>query len=224
MLLHSGSGQFVNIAMIMNIYTPNRWHNTSSSNAVHLQRLYSTPRAWYRRSVMTPNITNSESSHYSAERYITAAATFDRGSGAIQALVAAVPWAVVIFYPGRDYSVVMVSTADRQAWANAARMAGARAWYVVSEDSGEVFAYRDPQDGEEPYNPQRLGTKRGSKGINHEEVREELLRGYYNDAELAEKYRVTRQTISNIRKKFGLRLSSNAVKGRPKKPVNDAAV
>ena len=196
----------------MATYTPNRWHNNIGSPAPHLQRQYSTPRAWYRRSVMVPNITNSESSHYSAERYITAAAIVDRGSRIMQALVESVPWAVIIFFPGRDHNIVLVSCADRQAWANAARIAGARAWFVLSEETGQVYQYQPPVEGEEAYNPQRLGAKRGSKGLNHEEVREEMLRGYYNDAQLAEKYRVTRQTISNIRKKFGMRQA-------PKKPV-----
>jgi len=204
-------------------YTPDRWHNATNSPASHLQRQYSTPRVWYRRSVMVPAITSSESSHYADERYVTAAAIFDLGSRSIQGLVDSCPWAVVVFFPGRDFIVVLVSCADRMAWVNAARLAGARAWYLMAEDHGELYQYRQRSPDEESYTPGRLGAKRGSKGINHEEVREDMLRGYYNDAQLAEKYSVTRQTISNIRKKFGMRSERRkAVRlGRPPKQTGD---
>ena len=186
-------------------YTPGRWHNIIDSPAGFLARQYSTPRAWYRRSVQTGPI-SSESDRFDEEQYVCAAAIFPRGSAAIQALVHDCPWAVVVFFPGRDYSVVLVSVEDRQAWVNAAQLAGAQAWYVIDDSEGRLYRYVKSTElvTAEEYRPRRDGEKRGKKGLNHEEIRDQIIQGYYNDAELAEQYSVTRQTISNIRKKFGI--------------------
>lgn len=206
-------------------YTPGRWHNAIGSPAGHLARQYSTPRAWYRRSIQSGPV-NSESSIYSDERYVCAAAIFPRGFAALQAMVDSCPWAVIVFYPGRDYIIVLVSCEDRQAWVTTARWAGAIAWYVIDSAEGQLYHYTQQTQltSAQDYRPQRDGEKRGKKGLNHEEIRDQIIQGYYNDAELAEQYSVTRQTISNIRKKFKLGAAPiNPRRGRPRALVRQTS-
>lgn len=186
-------------------YTPGRWHSHDGMTADQLLRQYSTPFSWYRRSCMMLNVIKSESDVYRERCYITAAAIFDRGSSAIQHMVDQCPWVIVVFYPRRDYTVVVVSSQDSQAWVNQARLAGARAWYV--EEGGQLYTHKMVDSNDPDVMPPRGQRRRGSKNLDHEEVREDLVRGYFNDAQIADKYKVTRQTISNIRKKFGMQIN-----------------
>jgi hypothetical protein len=164
----------------------------------------------------------AETNVFDEERYIAAAAIFDRTSSAIQRLTLECPWATVIFYPGRDYAVILVSVSDAQAWVSAARMAGARAWQVL--ESSELYRARTLD--QIPRDPMPLFTsgKRGSKNLDHEEVYQDLLSGFFTDAELSEKYQVTRQTISNIRKKYRMpSLRPRAVNQTSAKSPSDCA-
>lgn len=189
---------------------PDRWHDKKQSLALRLQQLYGTPRSWFRRSVYIQKASDLENIHDAAdEDTIRCAAVFPRGTD-VNSLTSAwslVVWPRVGYTCGtvKDWVMVIASPEDSDAWIAQARSIGARAWYQANS-SVKPWRYRaiDRSEPEEDYQPPRLKSSGVHGGYDQSALIADLKTNYYSMTQLAEKYQISKTTVSNIAAREGI--------------------
>lgn len=179
--------------------TPDQWHMANSrATAATAVNLYGTPQAWYKRSLYLQDMKGSAVPHL---RYITtirAAAIFDR-SVSLAGIASDVPYCMVCDLPHRRFRVVLVSTAEPQAWLAQAWARGAEAIWLSTP--GPVFEYQlvqHPSPAEETDTPIR-----GVNGrLDRAAVIADIQHGGMSLTEIAARYEVTPEMIYKINRKL----------------------
>jgi len=183
----------------------NQWFDSAGTNPARLNTIYGTPTGWFKKSLQAPQ--NIELHDTYIEHSIRAAAVFKRGSN-IKDLISAAPWSLLVNWPPKNWTVVIVSVQDIDAWVALARSRGALAWYI--NDVAEVFEYK-PIDWaareQEFVEDLRVETRGGARvplaqyntNIDHAAVRADLAQGYYSVIEIAAKHNISRTMVYNIR-------------------------
>jgi len=202
-------------------FAPDRWHDHRDNTAQYLRNRFGTPQAWFRRSCNAANAANMNPNPYLEERYITLAVVYPRSAvRSVAESIAAAPWAFVVYWPvanQRDLiTVVGVSVEDTEAFI-AQHTSQALAWYPVSR--GQVYTYTP-----RPVENYQLEAavdyqRRGPKGVDHSAVHSDLIAGELSVEAVCNKYGISRQTVSNIRKKFNTFIRKKSV--RPRNRQND---
>ena len=183
----------------------NQWFDLAGSSPARLDSIYGTPRGWFKKSLQAPQ--NIELHDAYIEHSIRAAAVFKRGCN-IKHLISAAPWSLLVNWPPKNWTVILVSVADIDAWITAARAAGAVAWFI--DDSAKVFEYKsiDWAAREQEFVEDLLVETRGgsrvprakySTDIDHEAIRADLAQGYLTVIEIAHKHNISRTMVYNIR-------------------------
>lgn len=188
------------------IFEPNRWYDHRDSTAQQLRTRFSVPTAWFRRSCNVVNAASIIPSPYDDERFITVCLVYPRAAHVkVAQVLALAPWAFVVYWPVLNQkqliTVVGASVADPAAFA-AEHNSLALAWYISS--TGQLYTYtpRAIADNYYQQNPFKNYDRRGPKGVDHREVHDALESGQFSVKQICDQYHISRQTISNIRKKF----------------------
>lgn len=181
-------------------YTPGKWHTLDSVPLTERQYTlkYGTPKSWFRKSVP---LGTGDGDIYADEQWITNAAVFARGTD-VSSLFESIDWGIVVYWPGNDFIVVLASSNFKEVWTRDACALGARAWYIVEEGVPYRWVQKVHRDDTANTVQPREASKSGKKGINHEEVADDIRRGYYSATEIAAKYGISKQMIVVIRRKF----------------------
>jgi hypothetical protein len=190
---------------------PDRWHDKKLSQALRLQQLYGTPRSWFRRSLHIGKSADLVDLHDAAdEQSIRCAAIFARKTSlhTLDNCWSVTIWPRIGWTCGvqKDWKMIIASPADPGAWIAEARRLGARAWYRTDPTTPEwqfrAKKHEDPQA--ENYQPPRKRVSGLHGGYDRDALIADLKRGYDTKAKLAEKYQVSKTTITNICKELGL--------------------
>ena len=183
----------------------NQWHDRTGTNMVRLGHMYGSPRGWHARSLQSANL--NEIQDLNIQHNIRAAAIFPRGVN-VKQLVRDTPWCLFVNWPPRNWTILIASPVDAEAWIESAYNLGAIAWYI--DDAAPVFVYTPIQhpdpftDLQDPdFDPDSIDTVSrrdfGPGNINHDIVRQDLKNGYLTVVQIAAKHGVSRTMIYNIK-------------------------
>lgn len=175
----------------------NQWHDRTRAAARSLQIRYGNPRTWFRRSLHLGNGTALTRDDYKFEDHINAAVVFHK-DGQYQQGIEEAQWALIIRWPATpDLVTVVAVVEDPEAWLRAQIARGARAWYRYDDYRPYVWRMPEPEDifAERPPAP-------GCR-VNHDSVIEDYKNGV-RVRDICERYSISRQTLMNIRAKYGL--------------------
>jgi hypothetical protein len=150
---------------------------------------------------------------FADEAWVRAGLIFRRDDSVnIRRAIDSVPWGIVAYWPIEPIAVVIVSVADPDAFV-ADYTLSALAWNTCY--SGRLYQHvprvRPPVQEEQP-DPHR----RGPRGLDHAIIHDDILRGFLTVEQICVKYSVSRQTLANIRKKFGTDGLVKRARGRPR--------
>lgn len=170
---------------------PNKWHDRSRASSRTLQVRHGIPRTWYRRSLSLGANNTQGPPDYRFEEHINAAVVFHR-DGQYRPGVAEAQWALVVRWPATPDTVTVVAvTADPVAWVKSQIARGARLWWVY--DQYQPYRWRMPDLAAQP-GPGRK--------VDHDEVIADFRAGR-RVRDICEHYDISRQTLMNIRAKYG---------------------
>jgi hypothetical protein len=204
-------------------FATDRWHDHRSNTAQYLRNRFGVPRAWFRRSCSAANAASMTPNPYLEERFVCAAIVYPRAAhAAVARALAAAPWAFVVYWPVMNQreliTVVGVSTADPEAFV-LEHAQEAMAWQVVGD--GELYQYEPRPVVDYRIEAERDYSRRGPRGVDHASVHTDLISGQFTIEEICRRYSITRQTISNIRRKFGTFTPLKKRKSPTRKSQND---
>jgi transposase len=198
---------------------PGRWHDRAGSSSSKLHTLYGTPRAWFRRSIDASRLTAADLELFNRDEvFIRTAAIFHRYSKIdINTLLGS--WANV-YWPrkghtcavDKDWFMIIASPEDMNSWLEQAYHLGARAWYK-NDDSTPPWHYEPIERETDPDLDRRKAPSRvretGIKGgYNQTAMIADIKARYLSYTEIADKYEVSKTTVSRI-----------ALKVRPMTPM-----
>lgn len=190
--------------MRFEIIARERWHNRFNHSGNLLMREYGTPGGWFKRSLFPNDYRGAGISNFNQYwNTIRAAAVFT--NRARLTLLTDVPYSLIIAPGYKPWRMIIVSADDPEAWIDRARLAGATAWWLA--EPGPVFKYT-PVDHTEPeldLIPEKTQRRiiKPREPYDREAVVREIKQGRDSLVEIAERHRITTETVYKINR--GLR-------------------
>lgn len=187
----------------------NRWHDPRFTAPSKLTATYGTPRAWFRRSLMSNPADLKNSPSLQDEQFIRCAAVFRSGQDINPFLRDC--WGVWIAGNNREWQMIVASPRDALSWIENAYNAGALAWYWA-DDAVPVWYYRavDYSNDIEESALEDMKIARRVKTVklsddDYPRLIQDIRAGTETITDLALKYKISRTMIYNIIRKNNLK-------------------